>query len=1282
MLESYITHVRIIEDAHYPSSRPPPDASSASKKNRAIIISVRKSGRVRVHKARENPNGTFQIGKTWNLDELSQIENDTAVPTGFIMFLGKPYYWNTNSPREKTVFMNSTIRIYKKYTGGKTPTLIGFENIVSSPVTTSPTTFPNSPSLQNTGAQNGQETHMQAPPVPKTPPQPVRSARRPSIGNASQRGPPQHRQAAPIPPQQSSNHAQGPLVIPTVISASGSKPEDSISKMTSPLPLASGLVTSKPIVPVVAATATAAVATTAAIKKEQHAAPVPEISQTRPQTPPQAEIPTIILNNDPTQRPVSFASPNRKSLDNKTRNNSDLGPLEVLAPAIHVNDTEIPEETNEESLKDLADGVIYDTTPKRSSIQGIKIFARKADEHREQPKPKPTVHGIKFEVHREDGTSTPISDDDESDNEDEDDYNDRGSRNEDEDANEDSDGKDEASEKGSISTSRGLTFMAPRIASIVEETLEELSWSGRTDAKTLELSISNEIAGLEAQNLHNVVDLDDKLDDLDSSLSSAIKECEKLDTVLAFFSVQLGSFGDEIAHIEGQGEGLQVQTRNQKVLWTELNNILHTVSLPSEALAALRTHGFSKVSDIETIENVLINLYNAVKAVKSSGNDGSGEFLGSMRALKEKKHIYEQAAAEFMSKYKVYLDSQVASAVSEVENKIVQPQQNSEPKLNTLESTIFHNLYSTSAITLFVKEIDDLSFFSLLRGYQQKIKPYYDETSSTYFLKWKRTIGQLDPAEDLFGSKEVTEVSISSQVKTSLKRSGTLAKFKSHTAEFKDKTERHGSTAGISSFNSAASDNAYIAKISKPSPVCGYLVRVLEVIKSLVVCQQEVLVFIFHLSSYGASKYPEFVKASPVSHRLGASAQLYERIFDIDSDRGKAQELLQAMNEIFSPLQDHMVKFFSEVLEQSSVNCPGLLTSIDVLRRSLEVSNQDYLNQLLSRLHDRVIAIWNQFISKQIAHIASTMISSKKRTGPVFFIKVFPVFCKKIEQDIKRDLPAAVNVNELAVRAVVDKSYDQVGKTMIHTLQRTAKESPSMAQQRQANAGVRNGGTNATNDTINDYEDKEVLNYHIFMIENMTLMSEGLEPLERNNNVLHNLYQLSQSTLRNETDLYVEFLMHRPVGKFRSFVDEVELIYKKYPNDNPATKPGLSRSALKKLLLNYDVKELRKGLENLRKRIEKHFSDMEEVGAGANNSAGATNTTGAGSAGGVMPANSAFQKRLVAKIWKFVEAQYSTLFNKLRMICERHYSSPGESGYVCAVEFTEAEMASAFKVYT
>lgn len=142
MTESYITHIRIIEDAAYPSTPAPPNSPPDNKKPRLIIVALRKSGRVRMHKARENNDGTFSIGKTWMLDDLNAIQafgdvpattqleeqyNQWASNVGFVVTVGKSYYWQASNYKERDFFIASLVKIYKKYTGGRVPRLIGFD---------------------------------------------------------------------------------------------------------------------------------------------------------------------------------------------------------------------------------------------------------------------------------------------------------------------------------------------------------------------------------------------------------------------------------------------------------------------------------------------------------------------------------------------------------------------------------------------------------------------------------------------------------------------------------------------------------------------------------------------------------------------------------------------------------------------------------------------------------------------------------------------------------------------------------------------------------------------------------------------------------------------------------------------------------------------------------------------------------------------------------------------------------------------------------------------------
>lgn len=207
-VESYITHVRVLEDGSYPSSPPPPDAPQANKKSRVILVAVRRSGKVRVHKARENPTGTFSIGKTWNLDELNaimqysslvpatpqqQLEKQWGSNTGFTVTLGKPYFWAAPTPKEKDFFIASLIKIYRKYTGGKLPELIGFAPQEVAQLTSAP------PSAQNTPTpRSGAFSPPPPPPVPSdrsTPPVlppsvPSLSANRPQSPYTAQQPPP------------------------------------------------------------------------------------------------------------------------------------------------------------------------------------------------------------------------------------------------------------------------------------------------------------------------------------------------------------------------------------------------------------------------------------------------------------------------------------------------------------------------------------------------------------------------------------------------------------------------------------------------------------------------------------------------------------------------------------------------------------------------------------------------------------------------------------------------------------------------------------------------------------------------------------------------------------------------------------------------------------------------------------------------------------------------------------------------------------------------------------
>ena len=191
MQETYITHIRITEFATHSSTPPPPEARTPqTEKLRVIIVAVRKSGRVRMHKSKENANGTFSIGKTWNLDDLSRIQSfsgpsvdpvqkQSAGETGFIVTIQKPYFWDAQTEKEKKFFIATLVKIYGKYTNGKAPELAGFDQRELDQIQGRRPPPPRPPPGETIGQRNISTPPSSAPSAPPQAPPPTSSPIRP-----------------------------------------------------------------------------------------------------------------------------------------------------------------------------------------------------------------------------------------------------------------------------------------------------------------------------------------------------------------------------------------------------------------------------------------------------------------------------------------------------------------------------------------------------------------------------------------------------------------------------------------------------------------------------------------------------------------------------------------------------------------------------------------------------------------------------------------------------------------------------------------------------------------------------------------------------------------------------------------------------------------------------------------------------------------------------------------------------------------------------------------------
>ncbi|KAG9667989.1 hypothetical protein KCU99_g6034, partial [Aureobasidium melanogenum] len=720
-----------------------------------------------------------------------------------------------------------------------------------------------------------------------------------------------------------------------------------------------------------------------------------------------------------------------------------------------------------------------------------------------------------------------------------------------------------------------------------ESILSDFGWGsgllkGR-QLEDLEADLKRELGRVEAGSwLGHLEQKDDRVDVVDQMLDRAIAECDELDGLLTIYSAELSTLNDDIAFIEAQSQGLQVQTANQKILHTELQKLVDTISISPRQLEPLRHGDFGNPEALMSVESSLLLLYKAMATIDPSvrstnamrpatGLDASD--VGTMNALQEKRNAYMRESAEFCQRLMRYLDNTFASALGAAKPVLMQHPGgigNAAMKLNGPGFNLARaNLWQFSPLLLFTKETNMPAWQSTLRMYHTKARPLYTDVFRDNTNNWKRgarTAGG-EATELLFTSveRETSEGLTSTARKLTVKRSQTLAKsFRS---------------AGVGGDKPTTVDRAQPGRMAPFEVFNG----VLEEQIPLISMEQNFIVDLFHATSLENIDFADAVVANVPEARMGTD--LTSRRL-MEPDRAMARRVSDVMEETFGFWKDEL----RTLMEWANVGDPiqgvGVLTVLALHSYRLQETSQEFLLHNLNEVSSRLQTLFQKFVDEQIHAIEDTKVKIKKRKGVIAFMKIFPLFSNAVEGTYlsaarEYDGHAAV----LGARQLIDDAYIRINRAMWDSLKVIARESPTAT----------GAAASATTAHGLEYEDKEILNYHILLIENMNHYIEEVDDGGKEGSVLAEWRAKALMDRAEHMEEYVGRVVRRPLGKIIDFIEGAEsLLNQNMSGPSIAARPLYSRHNTKKLLASHDGKSIRSGIDTLRKRIEKHFGDADE----------------------------------------------------------------------------------------
>jgi hypothetical protein len=583
--------------------------------------------------------------------------------------------------------------------------------------------------------------------------------------------------------------------------------------------------------------------------------------------------------------------------------------------------------------------------------------------------------------------------------------------------------------------------------------------------------------------------------------------------------------------------------------------------------------------------------------------------IGQMRAVREKKDDYRDMTTEFLRRFSQHMSLAFKRADQRTSDENSRSTSSSASLDLKQQHTIRQEMWVYNPIMLFVREVNTYEWQTLITSYEMNIRGTYQDQFRETVIARKRVVRKtaVDDHDHLFTAPE-RETADSGMVmatrKLTVRRGKTV---KTHAIRKSIGGQREDGTEAWEAFE-----------------------QILQQQARIIAEEQNFVVHFFHANSQVIADFAELVATPPNQRKL---PNLQSKL-SYDPDRGMAKIVQQTTESIFSFWPNDLQALVEWTLTSDALQGVGILCSIERCLGVYEETNQEYITRTLRALHDRFVGLFHKFIEDQVKAIDDSKLKASKRKGILLFMRRFPMFAGAIENMMPSEEP---HHESLETRFLINSAYTKILKTIWDCLNKfTFHESTT--------TGVLH------NNAIT--EEKALLNHHILLIENMNHYIEEVDT--HHNVILDEWTEKAAHDLSSNLTAYTRMVVHRPMEKWMDFLDSTEAAMRNTKDYATITaRTTHNRKTARDMLRGYDAVTVRKGVETLRRRIEKHFGDVDEGSVGA-----VTN------------------KGLVGRVFEECALQYTHMWDGMQRIIEVVYAGNDKD---LEIGWRKEEVVAAFK---
>lgn len=656
------------------------------------------------------------------------------------------------------------------------------------------------------------------------------------------------------------------------------------------------------------------------------------------------------------------------------------------------------------------------------------------------------------------------------------------------------------------------------------------------NASALTDKLSRDLASLDVNNIQDIMSSEQRVIDLMAVLDVALKETFLLENRIIYYESQLKNVRDIVQKVEKKEAIIQIYNDNNNRLLNEIEQLISNLDFLPKYENVLTKCDLNFADDLAKCLEAALKLQEALQHDVPLA-------LQSLFAVKEQQEYLRNVSTEFGKRITEHISKLIMSLVNSYQEKLT---------MKAHESVLAEHIKAHRSLipyAPFVKwcrEVDSHLYSHLMELYVKHFQVIYEKEFG-YFFEYLQ-------GKFFFSTGKGNNTLISPSPTDSKRKSLAVSDFR---GDYRRNSYANSSQSQSDTVETASTRSSDIS-LTEWEEFDSFIENILKTIDPVCHAEQQFCNQFFDLEATSNLSIPSTpVMGGKHSSNSETDTSLSNHSSNYSSEQSTAQakrndQLRNMLSELFGNFEQDFKNFVDDHDNRDGIYSLYFLVRLN--RHVMAVSDTgSFLSKAYGNILIHIKRCFDRYMQNQLTKIENAKESKRTKVGILDFIKRFEAFAKQTENVVKYGPQR---------RADIDRWYVILMEKIFQSIERIAKEHQRAYK--------------TPSQMI------ELENYHYIQLMLPSLKIPCLENERKEAKVRYN----------NALKEYVNLYFRRPLDKLNCFFEGVQSkVQQGVREEEISYQLAFSKQELRKVIKDCNLKDIKRGLEDMYKKVEKHISD-------------------------------------------------------------------------------------------